>query len=127
MIVNTGFLFDFSLLILRIVVAVVFFSSGKSHVMQPDKRSESIRLSKPATLVLGVTEIIGAFSIAFGIYIQIGAILLIATMLGAIFKKIFQWRFGFYSEEGFGWHYDLLLLCANFLFLTTGGRYMIVG
>lgn len=127
MIFNTEPIFDFALLALRIVVAIIFFSSGKSHFMQPEERSESIGMSKTSTLVLGIVEMVGAVSIALGIYIQIGALLLIGVMLGAISKKIFSWNIGFYSDEGFGWHYDLILLCANLVFLTISGKYVIFG
>lgn len=126
MILNLGFLSDFALLALRIIVAIIFYSSGKSHAMQPDKRSESIGMSPSATRFLGIVELIGAISAAFGIYIQIGAILLIGVMLGAISKKMFVWDTDFYSEEGFGWHYDLLLLCANLVFLTVGGGSLVL-
>lgn len=126
MIFEITFLYDFAILALRIIVAIIFFSSGKGHFMKPDKRSESIGLSNQATLVLGIVEMVGAFSVALGIYIQIGAALLIAVMLGAIYKKIFVWNVGFYSKEGMGWHYDLLLLCANLLFLTASGRYVLI-
>lgn len=85
-------------------------------------------MSPGATRFLGITEIIGALSVAAGIYIQIGAVLLIGAMLGAIYKKIMVWNTGFYSEEGLGWHYDLLLLCVNLVFLTAdGGNLIIIG
>lgn len=123
--INLSPLFDFSLLLLRIVVAIIFISSGWSHASNPGQRSQQIGLSKTATLLLGLAELLGALSIALGIYIQIGALLLIFVMLGAIGKKIFIWETGFYSDEGFGWHYDLLLLCANLLFLAEAGRWVL--
>ena len=116
---ETSTFFDIAILALRIIVAIIFFSSGKNHLMQPGKRSESVGLSKQATLLLGVAEVIGAFSIAFGIF-------LIMVMLGAIYKKIFKWNVGFYSDKGFGWHYDLLLLCANLVFVFASGSYVLI-
>lgn len=127
MLIDLSPLLDFALLALRIIVAIIFFSSGKSHVMQPAKRGESIGMPPGATRFLGIIEITGAISVAAGIYIQIGAILLIGVMLGAIYKKTMVWDMGFYSDKGFGWHYDLLLLCANLVFLAMGGDLMLVG
>ncbi len=127
MIIDLSTLTDIALLASRMVVAIIFFSSGKSHAQNPEARGKQIGLSKNLTLTLGITEIIGAISIALGIYIQIGAALLIVTMIGAIYKKITVWGTGFYSDEGFGWHYDLLLLCANFIFLTEAGRLVLIG
>ncbi|MGB8704796.1 MAG: DoxX family membrane protein, partial [Gillisia sp.] len=86
----------------------------------------SIGMSKTATFVLGVSEIVGAVSIALGIYAQFGALLLAGAMLGTLYKKIFVWKTGFYAEKGYGWHYDLLLLLANLLILTTGGGKLIL-
>ncbi len=128
MIINLSALSAAAFLALRIIVAIVFFSSGKSHMMHPAKRGKGIGMSPQATRFLGIIELIGALSVAAGIYIQIGAGLLIGVMLGAIYKKTMVWHTGFYSDEGFGWHYDLLLLCANLVFLTTGGgSFVIVG
>ncbi|WP_416439909.1 DoxX family protein [Leeuwenhoekiella sp. A16] len=116
---------DYALLALRIIVAIVFFSSGKGHIQKPKERAESIGMSPTFTLLLGIAEVTGAISVAGGIYIQIGAALLICTMLGAIYKKIFVWKTGFYAEKGFGWHYDLILLAANLVFISNPGDLLI--
>jgi len=127
MMIDLSFLYDFALLALRIIVAIVFFSSGKSHLMNPKERGDDIGLSPGLTRFVGISEVVGAISIALGIYIQIGAALLIGTMLGALYKKIFVWGTGFYADKGFGWHYDIIFLCANFLFLATGGSLVLLG
>lgn len=127
MIVNTPFLIPVSLLFLRIVIAIVFFSSGKSHVQKSGERAKSIGMSPAATKALGVVEMIGAISLAFGIYTQVGALLLIFVMLGAIYKKGFVWKQGFYEDKGYGWHYDLLLLLGSLvIFATAGGAYVMI-
>ena len=116
---------DYALLALRIIVAIVFFSSGKGHIQNPKERGKSIGMPPTVTLFLGIAEVIGAISVAGGIYIQIGAALLICTMLGAIYKKIFVWKTGFYAEKGYGWHYDLILLTANLVFISNPGDLLI--
>jgi putative oxidoreductase len=112
---------EWPLLLLRIITGIVFLSSGWSHATKPAERSESIGMSKAFTFVLGLAEITGAIGIIFGIFSQIAALLLIGVMLGAISKKIFVWKTGFYAEKGYGWHYDLLLLAANLVILFTAG------
>jgi putative oxidoreductase len=112
---------DWSLLLLRIITGIVFITSGWSHLTKPGERSKSIGMSKSFTLFLGLGEVVGAIGIMLGIFIQWTSLILIGVMLGAIGKKIFEWKTGFYAEKGFGWHYDLLLLAANLVFLTTGG------
>ena len=126
MIFDTAFLAGFALLFLRIIIAIVFFSSGKSHVQKPKERGESIGMSPTATTVLGLAEIVGAISIAFGIFTQIGALLIMGAMLGAMYKKIFVWKTGFYEDKGYGWHYDLLLFLGTFVIFTTHGGSLIL-
>jgi putative oxidoreductase len=116
--------FPYALLFLRLIVALIFFSSGIQHVRIPSNRTD---LSPKLTLLLGAVEIIAPIMIAFGIYVQIGAMMLIIVMLGAIYKKIFVWKIDFYSSDSLGWHYDLLLLCANLVFLSGGGPLVLIG
>jgi putative oxidoreductase len=112
---------DLALLLLRLMIAAIFASSGWAHATKPKERAESIEMSPPFTLGLGIVELLGAASIAIGIYPQVGAVLLIGVMLGAIQKKMFAWKTGFWGDEGQGWYYDLLYLVCNLVILTTGG------
>lgn len=95
---------DLSLLLLRLMVAAVFVTSGLSHVKDPKKRAEGIGMSAGFTMFLGVAEIMGGLGVAFGVLIQLAAIGLILLMLGAIQKKIFVWHTGFWGEKATGWH-----------------------
>ncbi len=83
-------------------------------------------MSPALTTILGIAEILGAISIAVGIFTQIGALILILTMLGAIYKKVFEWDKGFYEKEGYGWHYDLLLLLGALVVLATAGGRLVL-
>lgn len=119
---------DLGLLLLRLMIGIVFLTSGWSHVKDPTKRGQSIGMSKGFTLFLGLAEIAGSLGIVFGVLQQLAAIGLILIMLGAIQKKIFVWHTGFWGEKGSGWHYDLkfLVMCLVVLF-TNGGRYVFMG
>ncbi len=117
---------DVGLLLLRLMVAVVFFSSGLSHLKDPVGRSKSIGASPAFTGFLGSAEVLGSIGVAFGILIQLAAIGLILIMLGAIQKKIFVWKTGFWGERGYGWHYDLMLLVMNLVIVVTGGGKFLV-
>jgi putative oxidoreductase len=117
---------DVGLLLLRLMVAVVFFTSGLSHLKDPVGRSKSIGASLAFTVFLGSGEVLGSIGVAFGILIQLAAIGLILIMLGAIQKKIFVWKSGFWGERGYGWHYDLMLLVMNLVILVTGGGKLVV-
>ena len=112
---------DLSLLLLRLMVAAVFVTSGLSHVRDPKGRAKSIGMSVGFTVFLGVAEIMGGLGVAFGVLTQLAAIGLILLMLGAIQKKIFVWHTGFWGEKNSGWHYDLMLLLMNIVIVCTGG------
>lgn len=112
---------DAALALLRIVVAVVFLASGRSHVRDPEGRGESIGLPPGATRLLGMVEVVGAIMLALGAWAQVAAVALGCVMLGAIHRKIFVWKTGLWGEDGGGWYYDLLYLVANLVVLATGG------
>src|SRR5579872_1458470 len=57
---------DLSLLLLRLMVAAVFVTSGWSHVKDPKERAKSIGLSPSFTMFLGVAEIAGGFGSRVG-------------------------------------------------------------
>src|SRR5437660_4941647 len=112
---------DVGLLLLRLMVALVFFDSGRNHLRNPAERSKSIGASTGFTVFLGTAEVLGSLGVALGILTQLAAIGLILLMLGAIQKKIFVWKIGFWGGRAYGWHYDLMLLVMNLVILVTGG------
>jgi putative oxidoreductase len=118
---------DLGLLLLRLMIGIVFLTSGWSHVKDPAKRAQSIGMSRGFTLFLGSAEIAGSLGIIFGVLQQLAAIGLILIMTGAIQKKIFVWHTGFWGEKASGWHYDLIfvVMCLVVLF-TDGGRYVLM-
>ena len=117
---------DLALLLMRLLVAVVFISSGWSHAKDPVGRAKSIGLSPGFTRFLGIAELAGGLGVAFGVLAQLAAAGLILVMLGAIQKKIFVWHTGFWGKSSDGWHYDLLFVAMCLVIVTTGGgRYVL--
>jgi putative oxidoreductase len=113
---------DVALLLLRIMIGVVFLTSGWKHLTNSEKRSKDIGLSKGVTIFLGAAEFAGSLGVIFGVLAQLASIGLILIMLGAIQKKIFVWRTGFWGPSGTnGWSYDTMLVLMNLVILTTGG------
>ena len=117
---------DVGLLVLRLMVAVVFLDSGRNHLRHPAERSKSIGASTGFTVFLGTAEVLGSVGLALGILTQLAAIGLILIMLGAIQKKIFVWKIGFWGGRAYGWHYDLMLLVMNLVIVTTGGGRLVL-
>lgn len=118
---------DFSLFALRLVVALVFGSSGIYHLKDPVGRAKSVELSPRATLGLGAAEALASIGLVTGILIQLAAIGLILLGLGAIQKKAFVWKTGIWGEKASGWHYDLMLLAMNLVIVATGGGRWVLG
>ncbi len=117
---------DLCLLLLRLMVAAVFVTSGWSDIKDSKARAESIGMTPAFTMFLGVAELAGGLGVACGVLTQLAAIGLILVMLGAIHKKIFVWHTGFWGEKASGWHYDLMLLLMNgVVACTDGGKYVL--
>jgi len=119
---------DLALLLMRLMVGVVFISSGWKHVQNPVERGKSIGMSPGFTRFLALAELAGGLGVALGVLTQLAALGLILIMFGAIYKKIVAWHTGFWGKHGDGWHYDLLFVVMCLVIATTGGgRYVLVG
>jgi putative oxidoreductase len=111
---------------MRLLVGLIFVTSGWSHVKDPVGRGASIGMSPAFTRFLGIAELAGGLGVAFGVLTQLAAIGLILVMLGAIQKKIFVWKTGFWGKHSDGWHYDLLFIAMCLVIATSGGgRYVL--
>ena len=117
---------DLSLLLLRLMVAAVFVTSGWTDIKDPQERATSIGVTPAFTIFLGVAELAGGLGVAFGVMTQLAAIGLILVMLGAIHRKIVVWHTGFWGAKAIGWHYDLMLVLMNAVIACTdGGTYVL--
>ena len=115
---------DFGILLLRLMVGLVFVSSGYKHLKDSAARSKDIQMSQGFTIFLGIAEVAGGIGVGLGVLTQLAAIGLILIMLGAIQKKMFVWHTVFWGEKAGGWHYDLMLALMSLLILfTDGGAY----
>src|ERR1700719_2788698 len=113
---------DIALLLLRLMVGIVFITSGYKHLKDPATRSKDIGMSKSFTIFLGTAELAGGLGVISGVLAQLAAIGLILVTLGAIQKKIFTWQTGFWGKSGTnGWSYDTMLVAINLVIVTTGG------
>src|SRR6266849_3113468 len=111
-----------ALLLLRVMVGMVFLTSGYKHLKDPEARSKDIGMSKSFTVFLGAAESAGGLGVISGIFAQLAAMGLILVMLGAIQKKIFTWHTGFWGKSGTnGWSYDTMLVIMNLVIVTTSG------
>lgn len=117
---------DYALVFLRLMVGLVFIDSGYNDLKAPAARGKTIGLPKNATILLGVLELLGGLAVVIGLLAQLAAIGLILVMLGALQKKIFVWKTGFWGKDGLGWNYELILVSMLLVVLcTNGGRFVV--
>ena len=118
---------DYGLLFMRIMAGAIYFNSGYKDFKDPDARAKSIGMPKSFTVFLAVAEMAGGAGLILGVLPQLAAIGLILIMLGAIQKKIFVWKTGFWGADGFGWYYDTTLVSMLLVILVTdGGRLVLL-
>ena len=118
---------DLGILLLRLMVALEFVTSGWSHATKSAERAKSIGMSQGFTSFLGIAEVTGGLGVAFGVLTQPAAIGLILIMAGAIYLKIFSWHIGFWGDKTYGWHYELIFILINLLILfADGGHYVLM-
>jgi putative oxidoreductase len=119
---------DLALLFMRLLVGAVFITSGWRHFQNPVERGKSIGVSPAFTRALGLAELAGGLGVALGVLTQLAAFGLILIMFGAIQRKIFVWKTGFWGKHSDGWHYELLFIVMCLVIATTGGgRYVLLG
>jgi putative oxidoreductase len=67
-------------------------------------------------------ELAAALGVIFGVLAQLAAIGLIVIMLGAMQKKMFVWKTGFWGKSGTdGWSYEVIMIVMNLVVVTTDG------
>src|SRR5437868_15533035 len=72
---------DVALLLLRVIVGIVFFTSGWNHLKDPDARSKDIGMSKGFTIFLRAAEVAVILGVIFGVLTQLAAAAFILILL----------------------------------------------
>lgn len=115
----------YALVFLRVMVGLVFIDSGYNDLKNPDARSTSLGLPKGLLVFLGVAELLGGAAVIVGFLTQLASVGLILIMLGALHKKAFVWKTGFWGKDGLGWNYELIIVSMLLVILcTNGGRFV---
>ncbi|MGA8099784.1 MAG: DoxX family membrane protein [Candidatus Cybelea sp.] len=118
---------DYGILFLRVMAGAVYIDSGYNDLKDPEARSKSLGISKSFAIFLGAAEVAGGAAVVVGVFQQLAAIGLILIMLGAIQKKLFVWKTGFWGKDGLGWSYELTLTSILLVIVfTDGGRIVLL-
>src|SRR5256714_15465352 len=84
---------DVALLLLRVIVGIVFFTSGWNDLKDPDARSKDIGMSKGFTIFLGAAEVAGSLGVIFGVLTQLAAAGVVFLMArGGPGERFLLWR-----------------------------------
>jgi len=73
---------DYGFLFLRLIVGLIFVTSGWKHLRNAEARSKDIGMSKGFTLFLGAAEFAGGLGVGIGVLTQLAPLGLILIMLG---------------------------------------------
>lgn len=112
---------DISLFLLRLAIGSIFLYHAFPKLKNPGAMGQVMGISAMIPLVLGSVELLSALAVIFGVYTEIGALLLGIVMVGAIGMKIMKWNIPFSATDKTGWEFDLILLVANVAILLSGG------
>lgn len=113
---------EFAFFILRLALGILFLAHGPSKLQNPAGFAKSVGLPKYMGIVVGLLETLGAAAMILGIGTQVGAVFLMAVMLGAIYFKTQKWEKSF-TEPG-GWELDFIILAAALaVFLAAPSGY----
>jgi putative oxidoreductase len=102
---------DAGILLLRLPIAIIFLVHGVKKL--DGKMGGFMRF-------IGVAETLGGLAILLGFLTQLAALGLAIIMLGAIYKKIVEWKVPFTTMEKMGWEFDLVILGACAALMTLG-------
>jgi len=111
---------DVGLLALRLMIAGEIFPSGWLSFRDPVARGKENGLSPAFMRFIAAAEIAGSLGLVFGVLPRYAALGLMVILGGAIQKKVFVWHSGYWGKDGYGWHYDLMLVTMLFAIVTLG-------
>ena len=107
---------DFGLLALRLAIGAIFLYHCRSKLKNLGSFMGFI----------GLAELAGGAAVALGFLTQLAAVGLGIIMIGAIYKKINEWKIPFSTQSNTGWEFDLMLLAGCVALLLMGGGGMSV-
>lgn len=117
---------DVALFLLRLAVGVIFIYHALPKLKDSKGMASAVGMPAQAIVMLGLVELLSGAGLIFGVFTQIAAFLLAVVMVGAILMKAMKWKVPFAAQDKTGWEFDIILLAANLVILTTGGGSMII-
>ena len=102
---------DAGILVLRLAIAAIFLVHGIKKL--PGQMGGFLTF-------IGIAETLGGAALLVGLLTQLAALGIAIIMIGAIYKKIFEWHTPFTAMNKSGWELDLVLLAGCIALMTLG-------
>jgi putative oxidoreductase len=112
--------YDVGALALRLMLASEFLPSGILDLRDPAGRATRNEVSPALITCIGIAEVAGSLGLIAGVLARAAALGMIAIMAGAIYKKAFVWRTGYWGKDNAGWHYEVMLVTMNLMIALAG-------
>ncbi len=107
---------DMAPLLLRLAIGIVFLVHGFPKLKNMNSFMGFI----------GICETLGGAALILGFLTQWAALGLAIIMVGAAYKKVFEWKVPFFTLEKMGWEYDFVLFAGNLALIFMGpGAYSV--
>jgi len=113
-------LMPWTMLLLRVALGAIFLVHGMPKLKMAHKLASMLEMSSGMVTLVGLIETVGAIAVLIGLFTPLGALGLAVIMVGALHYKINKWHVPFTAMEKMGWEFDLILLAAALLLMTTG-------
>ncbi len=119
-------LMPWTMLFLRFALAAIFYVHSTPKLKNPGAMAGGMGMSSNMVWIVGLVETVAAASVLLGLLTQLGALAMVALMLGAIYYKTQKWSVPFSKMGTMGWEFDLIILAAALLLASTGPGYLSV-
>ncbi len=114
------------LLLVRIVLAITFFSEAKIKLKDIKSFSKNDGVPIPAAYLIAIAELAAALGMVSGVLAQWAGVGLVLLMCGTICLHIFKWHSPYWANKH-GWEYDLLMLVLAAVIAVFGAGQFALG
>lgn len=115
------YLLPWTLLLLRIVLGAIFIVHGPPKLKKAHQLGPAIGMSPGLMWTVGLLETLAAISMLLGVFTQIGALVIVVLMVGALYYKVLKWKMPFTAMDKTGWEFDLLIIGSALVLASMGG------
>lgn len=118
---------DLVLMLVRIILAITFFSEAHFKFKDIKAFSKNDGLPLPAASFIAIAELCAALGMLTGVLAQWAGVGLVLLMTGTICLHILKWHSPYWANKR-GWEYDLIMLTLAAVIVAYGpGKFILFG